>query len=323
MLGSKLGIQSNTAALPLDTYPDAAAGFSLRKIRQGHSGYVVEVRRETDDVEANIAFDSNQRVSLDSLVTITAGSSGCDGLPLGNFVAASGYTDTDSLGAVKDAYVTTWYNQSVSEDHASQTSAGNQPILVKDGVLNVSNNLATLDCNSGRVMDAELSSSLSRASTDPCLWLAAYQLGSQTRQGIMRWGTTTTATNNLKTEMEPWADGAGVGIHRYGQFCYGPTDASIGGYTNQLNLIAWSYTGSVAADSIIYFQRDPVLTSGQKYPNPFTNSPYVTGSVRIAQGSLGTTNSKISEIILYPNNQTQNLKGLNENIYNYYTGSFL
>ena len=46
-------------ALPLllDFFPNAAAAYSLRKLRNGYTGSAIQVRRESDDATQNIAFD--------------------------------------------------------------------------------------------------------------------------------------------------------------------------------------------------------------------------------------------------------------------------
>ena len=46
-----------TASLLLDLYPNAAAAYSLRKLRNGYTGSAIQVRRESDDATQNIAFD--------------------------------------------------------------------------------------------------------------------------------------------------------------------------------------------------------------------------------------------------------------------------
>jgi hypothetical protein len=43
--------------LLLDLYPNAAAAYSLRKLRNGYTGSAIQVRRESDDATQNIAFD--------------------------------------------------------------------------------------------------------------------------------------------------------------------------------------------------------------------------------------------------------------------------
>ena len=47
----------------------AAAAYSLRKVKASYSGNAVRIRRSSDEVEVNVAFDSDDKVSANSLVT--------------------------------------------------------------------------------------------------------------------------------------------------------------------------------------------------------------------------------------------------------------
>lgn len=109
----------------LDDFGLPTAAYSVRKVVSTYTDAVVEVRRTVSavTVEADVAFDGDT-ITLDSPVTITSGTSSAT--TLGQFVAASGYTDVDSLGSAQDAFVTTWYDQAGS-NHATQATAGSQP----------------------------------------------------------------------------------------------------------------------------------------------------------------------------------------------------
>lgn len=49
----------NNAPLFLDVYPNAKAAFSVRKLREAYSGPCMRVRRTSDNVDAEIGFDSD------------------------------------------------------------------------------------------------------------------------------------------------------------------------------------------------------------------------------------------------------------------------
>jgi hypothetical protein len=51
------------------TYPTAEAAYSLRKVRSTYTGPAVRIRRTSDDIDADVAFDTNDKVSNDSIVT--------------------------------------------------------------------------------------------------------------------------------------------------------------------------------------------------------------------------------------------------------------
>jgi len=119
------------------------AAYSVDKVVSTYTDAVVEVRRTVSavTVEADVAFDGDT-ITLDSAVTITSGSSSAT--TLGEFVAASGYTDVDSLGSPQDAFVATWYDQAGSND-ATQTTASDQPKIVSAGALVTENGKVALN----------------------------------------------------------------------------------------------------------------------------------------------------------------------------------
>jgi hypothetical protein len=132
-------------ALLLDTYGSAAAAYSLRRIGTGHVK-ALQIRRELDNTEVDVYFDTNGVVSLDSTVTDvteeTTGSSTSlttSAANLGEFVAAGGYTDVDGLGRGSSALVQCWYDQSGNGNDATQVTAGSQPMVVSAGALIVEN----------------------------------------------------------------------------------------------------------------------------------------------------------------------------------------
>jgi hypothetical protein len=108
-----------SAALLLDTYPNAAAAYSLRKLRTAYTGSAIRVRRSSDNTEQDIGF-------------------------------VSGNLDTVSLLAfcgVGNGFVTTWYDQSGNAKNATQTSATFQPRIVNAGIINLQNSKPTIICD--------------------------------------------------------------------------------------------------------------------------------------------------------------------------------
>lgn len=101
----------------LDLFPNAAAAYSLRKLRAAYSGAAVRVRESGGNTEADIGFDAN------------------------------GDLDTSALLAhcgANDGFVTVWYDQSLSND-ATQTTASNQPKIVSAGSLVTENGKPAVD----------------------------------------------------------------------------------------------------------------------------------------------------------------------------------
>jgi hypothetical protein len=126
----------------LDTYPNAAAAYSVRLLRSGYTGNAIRVRRSSDNAEQNIGF-VNGNLDTSALTSFCSGTNG---------------------------FVTTWYDQSGNGRDVLQTTAANQPQIVSSGsvltengkpcvnfiatnkrLLSVNNNLFFDDCTTSYV----------------------------------------------------------------------------------------------------------------------------------------------------------------------------
>jgi hypothetical protein len=96
---------TGSATLLLDLYPNAAAAYSLRKLRTAYTGSAIRVRRSSDNTEQDIGFVNN--VLNTSALTTFCG--------------------------VGNGFVTTWYDQSGNAYNATETTAANQPQIVSSG----------------------------------------------------------------------------------------------------------------------------------------------------------------------------------------------
>ena len=123
------------ASLLLDLYPNAAAAYSLRKLRTAYTGSAVRVRVSTSGAEGDVSFDVNNTISASSTVTVTA--VGTSGLSIGQQVTFS--TFWNAGGSNQNGFVTTWYDQSGNANNALQTTQANQPQIVSSGVVVLEN----------------------------------------------------------------------------------------------------------------------------------------------------------------------------------------
>lgn len=114
-LGGRFQYAADPVPLLLDSYPTAAAAFSLRKLNTNYTGSAIRIRRSSDNAETNIGF-SGRYLDKGAISTFAAGSS---------------------------AFVTTWYDQSGNARNAVQASAANQPRIVNSGVIDTLNGLPT------------------------------------------------------------------------------------------------------------------------------------------------------------------------------------
>jgi hypothetical protein len=92
----------------LDFYPNAAAAYSLRKLKSTYQGNAIRVRRSSDNTEQDIGFEGTGELSISAVL---------------NFCG------------VGNGFVTTWYDQSGNGLDVSQSTAVNQPQIVSGGVI--------------------------------------------------------------------------------------------------------------------------------------------------------------------------------------------
>jgi hypothetical protein len=101
----------------LDTFPTAAAAYSLRQLRTGNTN-VVRVRRSSDNTESDFTATQVNNGSLAAWV-----------------------------GVGNNGFATIWYDQSGNSRHATQTTTANQPQIVSNGSLVLTNTKPALDFN--------------------------------------------------------------------------------------------------------------------------------------------------------------------------------
>jgi hypothetical protein len=95
----------------LDDYPNAAAAYSLRKLRSGYTGSAIRVRRSSDNTEQDIGFDLMGALDTTALLAFTG------------------------TGVLDYGLVKTWYDQSGNGRNATQTTAASQPRIVSSGTV--------------------------------------------------------------------------------------------------------------------------------------------------------------------------------------------
>jgi len=107
-LPTQLGLIGSINILPLllDLYPNAAAAYSVRKLRSAYTGSAIRVRRSSDNTEQDIGFTISGELDTSSLTSFCGSGNG---------------------------FVTTWYDQSGNARNATQTTAANQPQIVSSG----------------------------------------------------------------------------------------------------------------------------------------------------------------------------------------------
>ena len=112
------GVKPGSFVGLLDTYPDAAAAYSLRRLRANYSGSAIRVRR-TDNTEQDIGFLNNE----------------LDTTSLLSFVGSG------------DGFVATWYDQSGNGKDFSISAANLQPSIVNNGSVILDNSKPSVAFN--------------------------------------------------------------------------------------------------------------------------------------------------------------------------------
>jgi hypothetical protein len=102
---------------PLDFTVSAAAAYSLRRLETDYNGFAIRVRRSSDNEEQDIPFDAFGNLNTTALIAFVGSGNG---------------------------FVSVWYDQSVNNRNATQTTLSAQPRIVNGGVVEVINSRPTL-----------------------------------------------------------------------------------------------------------------------------------------------------------------------------------
>lgn len=120
---------------PLDAFTGAVAAYSIRLLRTAYTGPIMRVLRTSDNVEADVGFDSNNEFGLTS--------------PISNTSDAQSYTDfadfVDHTGTPTIAYVRYWYDQTGNGNHGDQPNSALQCNVYIAGAITILNGKPVLN----------------------------------------------------------------------------------------------------------------------------------------------------------------------------------
>jgi PKD repeat protein len=279
------------SGLLLDLFPNAAAAYSLRKLRSAYTGSAIRVRRSSDNTEQDIGFNGSNELDTTALLS---------------FVGAG------------NGFVVTWYDQSGNGLNATQSTAGNQPQIVNSGIVITDNGKPSCLFNgSSQFMTT---SNYNFAATDKIY--TAIVANSETNNT-----TRLTLAFNDNSTYRSFSANYFQGTGRFAaQFSTNNTDAQTNSYNtynvNQQYIIeTLFYTNNVnVADRINIYANNSILTF-----NTNTNSlqgNIIANNKPLSIGADGAGNfrmqGKIQEIVLYSADQTANRSLINLNINTYY-----
>ena len=269
----------------LDDYPNAAAAYSLRKLRSAYTGDVIRVRRASDNTEQNIGF-VNDILDTSSLTTFCSGTNG---------------------------FVTTWYDQSGNVRNATQTTAANQPQIVSSGSVILENGKPTIK-NTGTTGLKTISVNLSTASdlsiftvykqtstSDSVIFETSRDFNSSTG-GILLIQSNLTFSTLQKNSLYTVVNHNNVSL-------------------NQQIVSTYLKANTIQSDFSDVFKNNALLTQTL---DPINNRNTISFPNDILSlfsrnaSSIGIIGN-YQELILYPSNQVSNNSNINNNINDFYS----
>jgi hypothetical protein len=297
----------SAAAFLLDTYTGATAAYSVRRLATATT-VLLRVRRDTgfgatgDDDEADVAYDSNNELSLDS--AISNASAGVTATTLGQFinvgtVGGTTYTNPDSLTVTASCLVDTWYDQASTND-VEQASHNNQP----------------------QIHDGTVDTDLNKENSKPCLKFDSDKLGPFTVSLNQPFTSTMVMTSNGGADTFASAFGCRDGTGVKGAFIRRTTN-----WWMQSNLLANTGQAHDTSQHLFYSVWDGANSEfAQDGATATTLSPGTTDWVNLAIGARGVespdsgANGNYQELIFWSTDQSGdgNKSGIETNIDNYF-----
>jgi hypothetical protein len=266
----------------LDDYSGAAAAYSLRKLDKDYTGSCIRIRRDNDNAEIDIGFVNNY-VDTTAIKNFT---------PLAN-----------------QSFVVTWYDQSGNNRNASQSVAGNQPLLIT-----FNNQFGTIDAIASSekaivfVNPMRLINNFSTISQPISVFTYARKDNTTTEDGIVydSYNNTPFAlyyTGTVESPNNRWLISSGTGLNGT---TAGTTNPSIfstlhNSTSSSIHINGQSYASGNAGTNGLNG-----LSIGNLRGNP---SPIASGY---------ELNGRIAEMIIYGSNQSSNRTGIENNINDYY-----
>jgi hypothetical protein len=263
----------------LDSYPNAAAAYSLRKLRAAYTGSAIRVRRSSDNTETNIGFTALGNLDESALTSFCSSTNG---------------------------FVTTWYDQSVNGYDATQTTAANQPQIVNNGSILLDNGKPTIKFD-GTNDQLNLNRLLFSGSQ------------SRTMIGVYKPNLTPTRVNQLFGQNGANSNGNWCLINFVNNPSQDPGfygfAADLGANLTTPNLLQkmaqFYYTGTIGS----LYKNNNLIESKSISLNSQNDNLYTIGN---RSGIAENANANIQEVINWGSGQSSNRTGIELNINTYY-----
>jgi hypothetical protein len=265
----------------LDTYPGAAAAYSLRLLKSDYTGNAIRVRRSSDNAEQNIGFDGSGNLDTSTLTSFCGSGNG---------------------------FVTTWYDQSGNSRDIIQSTAANQPQIVNAGaIIQMSGLSSATPCMQFDGVNDSLSILNSFANTYPLFVFATSQCNSSINRLVWTAGNTTLDASSFGGG----PDSLNANTFKYfGSFNQATVNSV---FTNGKIGLNISYYDDGTGNYYVYGNNSS--SGSNTNTNPIVDN-FSVGSLRRLNILYYATIS--NEVVVYPSNQTSNLSGIKSNINSYY-----
>jgi hypothetical protein len=266
----------------LDTYPNAAAAYSLRKLSTAYTGSAIRVRR-TDLTESDIGFDANGNLDTTALLAFTG------------------------TGVLDNGFVTTWYDQSGNARNATQTTALSQPQIVSSGSVLNKNGKPALKFNKS-ITNRLVSSFGQTVTTQSSFAVSSIDSTTDSYGRIFsQSGNGNDYDGNSYIPIIRFASSTAVGSYFNG-------DAAGSTFTNSTQF----FLSSVHSGSLLTNQLNNNSANTASNTLNFSFNRIAIGGLTTSTSGAGYLDGEIQELITYYSNQLSNRSGFATNINTYY-----
>lgn len=275
------------AALLLDTYPGAAAAYSLRKLRSAYTGAAIRVRRSSDNAETDIGFVSNV---LDTTTLLT-------------FCGAG------------NGFVSIWYDQSGNANNATNIDLLQQMPVVNSGLLYFINSKVALSLlRPTTVAYLALPTGILNATTNLSL-LTVINIDNTTGENSGLFGPSSSFNTGIEI-LNLSGFGNRTALRLNGTLRNANSGASFQLWDDNIQTLTEIYGNTISTSA---YKNNTSVTLTNSTAMPSLNFTGIYTIDRYGGNTGASINGLIQEFIIYKSNQLSNRTGIQNNINSYYT----
>ena len=282
--GQRDTVVAPVAQLLLDLFPDAAAAYSLRKLRNSYSGSAIRVRRSSDNTEQDIGFVNNE----------------LDTVSLLSFVGSN------------TGFVIEWYDQSGNNNDSINTTVSTQPKIVDSGSVIMQGSKPAIHFDNDWMMNN------SKASSSTSTMFLAHK-GTSTNKNIAVVGL---KANNGDAQVGVFYwDNQCIGLNAWNGDSWG-FDITNAQFNSPTLITVLIKEGNITTNGSKYFANSNEKSLTQKRGSTNLNT-VISDGLFIGRGpTLGTETGDglYQELVIYDDDYSiQNRSGIETNINNHYS----